>query len=754
MAMTSSNGGGSNNDGDAASRMGMLQVNDLQYKLEPDMSVATQRTHTTQFFQNPAYTWSQTAIAVLNSGAYYIDPRRSFLTFNVILNDLVLPTPGSLASRTWFQALYFGQHGSVLNLIDSVVVTTRSGDEISRVNDFGSMHNVLLPLMYGKEYLDSLGDSMGYGSYVGSSNNAAGVPNPAGGVFPQAFSEHYRRKFTIPLCMLSPVFNYGRLLPSMLMSGLRIEIKWKEILGCGIQFLENVPREAPLSFNGGEGRDQSFAVTMLAKRAANGAYLADSGINVGWANGGVVTYDSGLQTIQIAGINLLAAVDEGFERGIRRPFEAGEVIQVREGFNNIYHDFEVMEIVNATTLRVTPLLSAHFLPQASIFAPAASFTIFNSAVTFSSPHRASTAVISFRDALGVTRPLSDVDGTAGFSPVPNVAAGALMLGGGFFRSRVPSFTLAGLDAGGGIWAALYVFRRRKVPGPVSFQRYFSGTEAQALGGTQALAFPIMTGYGIGDIELSLASTQLSDAVQRTLNEYSAANGLEIVFADYDRTSAPILQGVNAQMIYCEVRKSASRALAAFARICPAPDDTSRPYVDTMASVVGSYWNHYQWQLGSLYFPQQRVASKDNDLVLRADGTLALAYNYTMDAFDRFHPKAAPTAISLRGSSIDWNVIDRHPLRSIREHRPERLFYPVGPRTMGKWGSFVNGATTLACTLERSSLFDLSGIPINNSRVLALRAEYVNNDAFPAVLMIYLKYVKVCRVFLLNAEIEQ
>lgn len=749
MAMTASNGGGGNSDGDAASRMGMLQVNDLQYKLEPDMSVATQRTHTTQFFQNPGYDWSQTAIAVLNSGAYYIDPRRSFLTFNLVLPPLITGAPNNPNFRNWFQALYFGENGSVLNLIDSVVVTTRSGDEISRINDFGHMHHILMPLMFGKEYLSTLGDSMGYGSYVGTDNDVNAVPNPniPGTTYPRESSEHYRRKFTIPLFLLSPLFNYGRLLPSMLMSGLRIEIKWKEIGGCGVQFLENVPKQLPLGPIGSESSDLTYDLVPLAKSnvVLNGLNYS-YGISTTWAAGSDVVYLAGSRTLTFGNIDLLVAVDEGQGRGIRRPFEAGEVVRVREGTTSIDHNFEVLAVVSATVLSVRPLADAHFYRFNQLAVPPTIATVNAGVVTFNNPHGSGgNSILTQID--GNVYTFTSTAATTGNTNAPNVVVNPLPAGDGVHRARVPTFTTATLNS------RLSVFRRSLNPVPVAYQRYFSGLDNLARGGEMTLNYNPMTGYRIEDIELSLASTQLSDAVQRTLNEYSAANGLEIVFADYDRTSAPMPAGTAAQMVYLEVRKSASRALSAFARVCATPNEATRPYVDTMASMVGSFWNHYQWQLGSLYFPQQRVAAKDTDLALRADGTLALAYNYTMDAFDRFHPKAAPTAVSLRGSGLDWNVVERHPLPSIREHRPENIFHPRGV-AMGKWGSFVNGATTLACTLERSSLFDLSGIPINNSRVLALRAEFVGNQAFPGTLMIFLKYVKVCRVFLLNAEIEQ
>jgi hypothetical protein len=76
---------------------------------------------------------------------------------------------------------------------------------------------------------------------------------------------------------------------------------------------------------------------------------------------------------------------------------------------------------------------------------------------------------------------------------------------------------------------------------------------------------------------------------------------------------------------------------------------------------------------------------------------------------------------------------------------------------GKPGSFSGGGHTLAVSLERSSLFNLSGIPINNSRVLALRGQFSSDSSEISTssrVNIYLKFVKLARIFLNNVEVEQ
>ena len=88
--------------------------------------------------------------------------------------------------------------------------------------------------------------------------------------------------------------------------------------------------------------------------------------------------------------------------------------------------------------------------------------------------------------------------------------------------------------------------------------------------------------------------------------------------------------------------------------------------------------------------------------------------------------------------------------------------------------FLNDQHSIGVTLERSNIFQLAGIPVNNSRVLTLHANLAANtgegDGLEATAVIgsattlgtgssrtidiYLKYVKLARVWLNNVEVEQ
>ena len=461
--------------GDLSKRQGLIAVNDLTYVLEPDLSVATNKTHKVHFFQANTYTSGQNAICILNSGADYIDTRRSWLQFDVAL-------PGNTAG-------HFGSHGSACNLISQLTVSTRSGDVLCQLFDYNLMQVMLLPITYDKGWVDSVGQTMGYGGAIRS-----------GGAGPN----YKQQRLMIPMYVLSPLFAYGRLMPAMLMSGLRIEILW-----------------------------------------------ADT------------------------------------KTAVKKP------------------------------------------PTAEAFAR---FVVSN-----------------------------------------------------------PQFVLS--------------------------------------------------------------SIQLSDSIQRSLNELSATNGLEIVYTDYERT--PFTQNNSLQNAHIEIRKSCSRALKAFARI------RQRNFNDRVEAKDGSPVSggvgqegkydsfksennfpvyEYQWQLGSLYFPQQPVRSADT-----VDGRKQVAlsaYTHLLETCDKYHDGSRPMYTSFYGThAAPSGYVDL-----------ETSVAGVVP------GSYTYDAHTIGVTLERSTMFNLAGVPVNNSRVLSLHAVLAADSAEAGTpnrqIDVFLKYVKLARVFLNNVEVEQ
>jgi hypothetical protein len=540
-------------EGGGKKTSGLITINDLNYALEPDLSVAVNKTHKRHFFQSNEYSNNQRAICILNSGADYIDTRRSYLALDLEVNI----TPDPLLVEVFednnatpqvksdfyntFKAL-LGKHGSSMNIIDNITISTRSGDELCRLNNFALMQNMLIPSKYGRDFLHTNGGLINYGGQFDTQvNGISSRPT----------------KVIIPMHMISPLFGYGRLMPAMLMSGLRIEI--------------------------------------------------------GWA-------------------------------------------QPSTAF--ILHSLQGIIGVDTTNGQTYPCN------------------------------------------------LNEVNDT--------VAPGRL---------------------------------------------------------TQFDSFTVKNAY------FNLCSIQLSDSIQRALNEQSAVNGLEIVYSDYERTQQA-MSNLESN-IHLEVRKSCSRALKAFARV--QLKDKRRPASrsDSYRAEVGFPFTEYQWQLGSLYFPQQPVKSLMNN-----DSNLDMAkeaYLFMLEAHDKYNMN--PDAGTFL--PFDRFVIpcEQGTLQSITSgtNNGEQALTSNTPSIQAVVGSYLLDQHTICVNLERSSLFNLAGVPVNNSRVLALHAKLIangetyqrspilridvgdttepTNEEIPAIqgdrsLFIFLKYVKLARVFLNNVEVEQ
>lgn len=526
--------------GDDAKRQGLLSLNDLTYLLEPDLSVATNVTHKNHFFQGTEYTQNQRAVCIINSGADYIDTRSSYLKFKAELT-----VPGANADGG--ARLYFGQQGSAINLIKNITVTSRSGDELCRITDVNRLQNMLSAYRYDTEWVDTVGQSMGYGGFLSTRDTAI-----------SGLATGHQETFCIPLYCLTDFFGYGRLMPSMIMSGLRIEIEFEDVAQAGIVTCHKVVD--PTTTDGRFGAARS-------------------------------TTQTAAQTI---------------ETGVGPEGDASKV----------------------------------------------------------------------------------------------------------------------------------------------------------------------SGFKILDPVLALKSVQLTDATQRALNELSATNGLELVYTDFERTETVYPAATN--KAHVEIRKACSRALSALARVRQdkshliAGDGSSvlslsykDSHVDSFASEPESSITEYQWQLGSLYFPQQPIKGSTEEVA--AEG-----YLHTIDAFGKLgdtqkhlHCKFAHSGS--RGSpevtreTTQWiNLLpSAHCYKAIDgTHNPgtdlNYLYDPIPNNYIP--GTFRSYGQTWAVSLERSSMFELAGVPINNSRVLALRMQFA--DSKKRTIDVYLKYVKLARLFLNNVEVEQ
>jgi hypothetical protein len=177
-------------------------LNGVAYESLPETSIAVSRTFKKNFFQKNEYTSSNNeAICDINTGAEFINPRRSYLTFGV-----------KLAANN----ATFG-HGGATNLIKRVVITSRSGTEISRTEEY----NVLACKSYrygcSRSSVQQFGQLMGFTDVPAEQKNDFDLLSTT------------RKQFVIPLTMLSPFFagDGKSLIPPQLAAGLRIQLTFE-----------------------------------------------------------------------------------------------------------------------------------------------------------------------------------------------------------------------------------------------------------------------------------------------------------------------------------------------------------------------------------------------------------------------------------------------------------------------------------------------------------------------------------------------
>jgi len=170
----------------------------LEYK-SPLYSAPVSLRNTRQFpFAQSSYNAGQTMMATLQSSSFYLDGRNSRLEFSVEFKG----TAGEVFN--WGQ-------GSALNVVRSVVLTSRSGTEISRLNSVNLYHAKVDRFTHGKDWFESEGSLIGYQKPTITLDANGGVT----------------QKYAIPLPFLSGFFAplNSQYLPPYICSGMKIEIQ-------------------------------------------------------------------------------------------------------------------------------------------------------------------------------------------------------------------------------------------------------------------------------------------------------------------------------------------------------------------------------------------------------------------------------------------------------------------------------------------------------------------------------------------------
>lgn len=177
----------------------LLQVNQLSYRLPPQISIASKCTHVINYPQQASYNNGNTMIFDCQTGSQFVDPSASYLRF------VVKPSANNTHG--------FGS-GSCANLFSRVVVRTNTGKELSRVEDARLIMKMLDVYNNSNDWRSTTGISQGYSPETGAAATYCD-PIPTAG-----------RLFVLPVQTLMPCMSpHGaKLVPPNIMSGLRIEL--------------------------------------------------------------------------------------------------------------------------------------------------------------------------------------------------------------------------------------------------------------------------------------------------------------------------------------------------------------------------------------------------------------------------------------------------------------------------------------------------------------------------------------------------
>ena len=212
---------------------------------------------------------------------------------------------------------------------------------------------------------------------------------------------------------------------------------------------------------------------------------------------------------------------------------------------------------------------------------------------------------------------------------------------------------------------------------------------------------VTTGYDIEGLYFNLDCTDLTDDTQRSLNYESSASGLEV---SYERifTSASQLPS-NQLSISQQCRKAVSQACFA-TTLTISQADKINIAVDPLCCVPFNTTS-FQYRLGALYFPNQEVVDA-------SDGVEA--YMIAQETYDKL----------------------KHP-------------YSEGAMTLTRFNA-KHGI--LAASMERDTNLSVSGLPINNSRVLELSATFAAVSE-PLEVITFLQYCCVARSYIDNTAVS-
>lgn len=209
-------------------------------------------------------------------------------------------------------------------------------------------------------------------------------------------------------------------------------------------------------------------------------------------------------------------------------------------------------------------------------------------------------------------------------------------------------------------------------------------------------------YTITGARMTTSNYTLSDVVLRNLNQSAASTGLEMIGSTYFSQSG----ARSTSVLNVDISKSVSRALSA---IYVERDDSVGASISKIMSKAlsdANYVTELQYRCGSLYFPQASIRTIGNT-----------------------NQPSAMDLYQMTVQSFGWSG------------------------SMATFARFLTDSSVFAVNLERSTVMELAGIPLSNSRMLNLNASWNAVPSTPLKYNLFLKHAVLIRVFANSISVE-
>lgn len=262
-----------------------------------------------------------------------------------------------------------------------------------------------------------------------------------------------------------------------------------------------------------------------------------------------------------------------------------------------------------------------------------------------------------------------------------------------------------------------------------------------------------------NVRLVLDSVKLTDSISRELNERAANDGLEIMYRTWWTSN---YVGTSTSTYNVEVRKAVSRAFGALAHFEPEHNTTSAESIADVNATARYDFKEWQWRAGNQYYPHQRLRDRKSDNTTGdfADGSVTSSVSRPgptlggMETYNHIQRLFGKNSKSYSENDMNPAFYNHYPDYEVTQFQNPSLTldnYSLIAENRG----YVDSRPAYALIpldLERSTVQDLSGVPLNNSRVLAL--DFILNSPQAGTVTIWLQHLKVARVFMDNTEIEE